>query len=63
MNLLREPVLIVTAVEAVILAAVAFGLDWTTEQVASIMFAVMALLALLVRALVTPVSDPRGIDG
>jgi len=62
-SLLREPVLITAAVEAVILLAVGFGLDWSGEQVASVMVAVTAVLALITRAVVTPTHDPRGIDG
>jgi hydrogenase-4 membrane subunit HyfE len=53
-SLLNEPVLIATAIRAVILAAVAFGLKWSAEQVAALMIAVEAILALITRALVTP---------
>jgi hypothetical protein len=38
----------------VILAAVSFGFDMTTEQIASTMFAVEAVIALVTRARVTP---------
>lgn len=50
----REPVAIAAAVRGVVLAGVAFGLGWTAEQVAALMFAVEALLALVVRQQVTP---------
>jgi hypothetical protein len=53
-RLLNEPVLIAAALRAVILAAVAFGLNVTAEQVATLMVAVEAVLALVTRALVTP---------
>lgn len=53
-RLLNEPVLIGAAIRAVILAAVAFGLNVTAEQIASLMVAVEAVLALVTRALVTP---------
>lgn len=51
----REPVAITAAVRAVILAATAFGLNWTAEQVAAIMIAVEAILAIVVRQSVSPV--------
>ena len=60
-RLVREPILVTAALEAVIGAGVAFGLGWSGEQVGALMIAFSAVL-LLVRQLVTPVSDPR-IDG
>jgi hypothetical protein len=51
---MREPVAIAAAIRGLILAAVAFGLNWTAEQVAALMFAVEAVLALVVRQSVTP---------
>lgn len=52
-RLLNEPVLIATAVRSCILAGTAFGLDWTGEQIATVMLAVEAVTA-VVRQLVTP---------
>lgn len=49
----REPVAIATAVQLVLLAAVSLGLDLTVEQVAAIVAAVSAVLAVLVRSTVT----------
>ena len=53
-RLLNEPVLIGAAVRAVIFAAMAFGVHVTMEQLAALMAAVEAVLALVTRALVTP---------
>lgn len=53
-RLLNEPVLIGGAIRAIILAATSFGLNWTGEQVASLMLAVEAILALVTRSQVTP---------
>lgn len=52
----NEPVLIAAAIQALILAAVSFGLHWSTDQVAALMAAVTAVLAIFVRSQVTPVS-------
>lgn len=49
----REPVAVATAVQLVLLAAVSLGLDLTVEQVAAIVAAVSAVLAVLVRSTVT----------
>lgn len=58
-----EPTLISTAVRMTILAAVGFGLDWTTEQVVGLMAAVEAWLAVYARANVTPeVNVVRRVD-
>ena len=62
-RILREPVLIIGAIESVLLAAVAFGLNWDGEQIAAFMIAVTAILSFVARAFSTPVHDPRGIDG
>lgn len=59
----REPVAISTAIRSVILVGVAFGLQWSAEQVAAVMLAVEATLVLLVRREVTPVNDPRTMQG
>jgi hypothetical protein len=53
-RLWNEPVMIAAAIRAVILAAVSFGLDVTAEQIATLMVAVEAVLAMVTRALVTP---------
>ncbi len=50
----REPVAIAGAIRAVILCAVAFGLNWTADQVAATMLAVEAVLTLIIRSRVTP---------
>lgn len=50
----REPVAIVAAVEACILLAIGFGAPITGEQVALINAALLAVLALVARAKVTP---------
>lgn len=50
----REPVAIAAAVRAVILCAVAFGLKWTPEQIAAVMLATEAVLAVVTRQSVTP---------
>lgn len=51
---MKEPVAIAAAVRSVVLLAVAFGLKWTPEQIAAIMVALEAVLALFVRSQVTP---------
>lgn len=51
----NEPVLIVEAVKAIILCAVAFGLDWTGDQVAAVMLVVFSISAVFTRSKVTPV--------
>ena len=48
-----EPVAVAAAIRAVILAAVAFGLEWTGEQVAAVMLAVETVLVLVLRSQVT----------
>lgn len=49
-----EPVAVAAAVRAVIACAIAFGLDWTEEQLALVIVAVETVLALLVRSQVSP---------
>jgi hypothetical protein len=49
-----EPVAVMAALRMIILAAMAFGLNWTAEQVASVMLAVEAVLGLITRSKVTP---------
>lgn len=53
-RLLNEPQVIGGAIRAIILAATAFGLNWSAEQVAALMLAVEAVLMTITRALVTP---------
>lgn len=50
----REPVAIAGAIRAIILCAVAFGLQWTPEQIGATMLAVEAVLTLIIRSRVTP---------
>lgn len=49
-----EPVAVAAAIRAVILCAVAFGLGWSVEQIAAVMLAVEAVLAVVVRGKVSP---------
>lgn len=58
MRLNTEPVAIAAALRAVLVAAVAFGLDWTGDQIAALVLAVELVLGLLVRSQVTPVNTP-----
>lgn len=51
-RLLNNPTLIVGFVEAILALGVAFGLDLTVEQTGSIIAALVALFAVLNRALV-----------
>lgn len=53
-RLLNEPVLVASAIRAVIFAGATFGLDISQEQTAALMVAVEAVLALVTRALVVP---------
>lgn len=53
-RIFNEPVLIGGAIRAVLLAAMAFGLQVTPEQLAAVMLAVEAVIALVTRAFVTP---------
>lgn len=53
--LTREPVLTVAAIQAALTAAVALGLDLSTDQIAAVVGASGALLALVVRqAVISP---------
>jgi len=54
MKLNTEPVAIAAAIRAVLVAAVAFGLDWSGDQIAALVLAVELVLGLLVRSQVTP---------
>lgn len=48
-----EPVAIASAIRAIIVMAVAFGLKWTPEQIGATMLAVEAVLGLIIRHTVT----------
>ena len=50
----REPVLIMAALQAVLAVAVAFGLNWTTEQVGTVLAASAAVIGLITRTQVSP---------
>ncbi len=52
--LLREPAIITALIQEALIAAVAFGVELTPEQMAAVLGVSTALLALVVRALVTP---------
>jgi len=54
MKLNTEPGAIAAAIRAVLVAAVAFGLDWSGDQIAALVLAVELVLGLLVRSKVTP---------
>jgi hypothetical protein len=53
-RLLNEPTVIAGAIRSIIIAAAAFGLNWSAEQIAALMLAVEAILTVINRALVTP---------
>ena len=53
-RLLNEPVLIGAAIRLSLIAAIAFGLPMTEQQMLALMAALEAVLALVTRALVTP---------
>lgn len=53
-----QPTLVATAVRAILLAAIAFGLKWTVEQLGAFMLAVEAILALFNWSKVTPTAAP-----
>jgi hypothetical protein len=51
----REPALVLGAISAIVLLAVGFGLDVSTEQLALINAAAAAIVSVIVRSKVTPV--------
>lgn len=53
-RLLNEPVLIGAAIRLSLIAAIAFGLSMTEQQMLALMAALEAFLALITRALVVP---------
>ena len=50
----NEPVLTLAVVQAAILTATAFGLSWTSEQVAQVGILSAAILGFIARSRVTP---------
>jgi hypothetical protein len=56
----NEPALWVAAIDAILLAFVAFGLEVTVEQLGAISIALAAVSGLLVRQNVTPVNSSSG---
>lgn len=52
----REPALILGAVQALLALGLSFGLHLTSEQIGAIMAASAAVLAVITRSQVTPVS-------
>lgn len=59
----REPALIAGFVAILINLAISFGLQLSADQVSLMNALVTAGLALIVRQVVTPVSDPRLAEG
>ena len=53
-RLLNEPILIGAAIRLSLIAAIAFGLSMTEQQMLALMAALEAFLALITRALVVP---------
>ena len=58
----REPALILGLVQAAIALGVAFGLDLSIEQTGAILAVTAALLAVITRSQVTPVTDEPDDD-
>lgn len=52
-----EPVLIVGLVQAGIAMLVAFGLDWTPEQIGMVLAFTATMLSVVARAMVTPTAN------
>lgn len=55
-KLRNEPVLVVALVQAILVAAVAFGLDLSPAQSAAVLSVTGAVLAVVARSKVTPTS-------
>ncbi len=53
-RLLNEPVLLGSAIRAVIIVLITFGINITSEQIAAVMGALEIILTLVTRTLVTP---------
>jgi hypothetical protein len=59
----KEPVAIASAVKAVVLVLVLFGIvAWTDEQVAGVLVALEVVLGLFVRSKSTPTSDIQALS-
>ena len=58
--LAREPVAVVTAIEAVLALLLAFGVGLSGEQVATIVALSTAVLGLVARSRVSPTGSPDG---
>lgn len=58
----REPVALAAAARALIACAVAFGLQWTAEQVAALVVAVEVVSGLFVRSRVAPNNERGAVD-
>lgn len=54
-----EPVAVAAAIRACLLVGIAFGLDWTEQQLASVMLAVELVLALVLRSQVATATTLR----
>lgn len=54
MKIRSEPVAVAAAVQAVMVAAVAFGVNVSAEQLAAVNAALIAVMGLFVRSRVTP---------
>lgn len=64
MVLKREPVLIQAAILAIINLLVAFSvLNWTATQLSAVNAVLAAVLGLITRQVVTPLSDPKNSQG
>jgi len=60
----REPVLIQAAILAIINLLVAFSvLNWTATQLSAVNAVLAAVLGLITRQVVTPLSDPKNSQG
>ena len=59
----EEPVLLQGLIQAALALLVAFGTHLTATQVGSIVAFTAALLSCLTRSQVTPVANPKAIDG
>lgn len=58
----REPAVIIGLVETVLALGIAFGLDLSGEQVGAIMAVTTAVLAVVIRQVVTPVAALKELD-
>ena len=54
-----EPALILGALQAIIVLAVSFGLDLTTQQQAALFSVAAIVLSIVTRQLVTPTTLPK----